>query len=85
MAYTRDVAVPHRKVIEMPGPTEWIIIGVVVILLFGAKKLPEMARALGKSSSEFKKGMKEGGADEDEKPSEPAKPADSSTDPDTTA
>jgi sec-independent protein translocase protein TatA len=48
----------------MPGPTEWIIIGVVILLLFGAKKLPEMARALGRSSNEFKKGLKEG-ADED--------------------
>jgi sec-independent protein translocase protein TatA len=32
------------------GPTEIILILVVIILLFGAKKLPDMARALGKSA-----------------------------------
>ncbi|MEF9881930.1 Sec-independent protein translocase subunit TatA [Streptomyces sp. P9-A4] len=32
------------------GPTEIILILVVVILLFGAKKLPDMARSLGKSA-----------------------------------
>src|SRR3954465_13850747 len=50
----------------MPGPTEWLIVGAVVLLLFGAKKLPDLARSLGRSSSEFKKGMREGGVDEDE-------------------
>jgi TatA/E family protein of Tat protein translocase len=45
------------------GAPELIIVLVIVLLLFGAKKLPEMARSLGKSSREFKKGMKEG-ADE---------------------
>lgn len=44
----------------MPGGPEWIIILVVVALLFGAKKLPELARSLGRSSSEFKKGIREG-------------------------
>jgi TatA/E family protein of Tat protein translocase len=33
------------------------------VLLFGAKKLPELARSLGRSSSEFKKGIKEGSTD----------------------
>jgi len=42
------------------GP-EWIVVGIVaVVVLFGAKKLPEIARSLGKSQSEFKKGIKEG-------------------------
>ena len=37
------------------GPTEvWIILG-ILILLFGAKKLPELARGMGKSMGEFKK------------------------------
>ncbi|MGZ4115368.1 MAG: twin-arginine translocase TatA/TatE family subunit [Actinomycetota bacterium] len=50
----------------MPGPTEWILIGFVVLVLFGAKKIPEMARALGRSSSEFKKGVREGTVDPDD-------------------
>jgi sec-independent protein translocase protein TatA len=51
-----------------PGP-EWIVVAVVLILLFGAKKLPELARSVGKSTSEFKKGMSEGAAETSEPPS----------------
>ncbi len=47
------------------GP-EWFIVLGVIVLLFGAKKLPELARSLGRSSSEFKKGLKEGAAAADE-------------------
>ena len=47
-----------------PGP-EWIVVLVVLVLLFGAKKLPELARSVGKSTSEFKKGMSEGASDTD--------------------
>ncbi|MBK1826099.1 Sec-independent protein translocase subunit TatA/TatB [Haloferula rosea] len=39
----------------LPQGPEWIIIFVVVLLLFGAKKIPELARGLGKSMGEFKK------------------------------
>ena len=46
--------------IGMPGGQELLIILFVVLLLFGAKKLPELSRALGKSLGEFKKGQKEG-------------------------
>lgn len=46
------------------GP-ELIIILVVVLLLFGAAKLPKLARSLGASAKEFKKGVEEG-ATEDE-------------------
>jgi sec-independent protein translocase protein TatA len=41
------------------GPQELLIIFLIILLLFGAKKLPELARSLGKSTAEFKKGMKE--------------------------
>ena len=47
---------------ESLGVPEILLILGVVLLLFGAKKLPEMARSLGKSSHEFKKGLKEGQA-----------------------
>jgi sec-independent protein translocase protein TatA len=43
-----------------PGVWEIILILVVVLLLFGAKRLPELSRSLGKSLSEFKKGRAEG-------------------------
>jgi sec-independent protein translocase protein TatA len=41
------------------GYQELMIILVIVLLLFGAQKLPELARGLGKSVSEFKKGQDE--------------------------
>ncbi|MBV9128100.1 MAG: twin-arginine translocase TatA/TatE family subunit [Verrucomicrobia bacterium] len=39
----------------MPNGIEWVVILFVVLILFGAKRLPELARGLGKSMSEFKK------------------------------
>lgn len=44
----------------MQGHMEIIIVVFIIILLFGAKKLPELSRSLGKSLGEFKKGQKEG-------------------------
>ena len=44
----------------MPGHMEIILIIFIILLLFGAKKLPELSRSLGKSLGEFKKGQKEG-------------------------
>lgn len=41
------------------GMGELIVILLIVLLLFGASRLPEIARALGKSIKEFKKGAKE--------------------------
>lgn len=41
------------------GPTELILIVAVILLLFGAKKLPDFARSLGKAKTEFRKGLEE--------------------------
>lgn len=43
----------------MPGGPEIVFILVIVLLLFGAKKLPELARGLGQSLGEFKKARDE--------------------------
>jgi sec-independent protein translocase protein TatA len=43
----------------MPGGSEVILILFIVLLLFGAKKLPELSRSLGKSLGEFKKGKED--------------------------
>jgi len=48
------------------GVQELMIIFLIIIVLFGAKKLPELAGGLGKGIKEFKKATKE--AEEDEEP-----------------
>lgn len=50
------------------GPTELIIIAVVVMLLFGAKKMPDAARSLGRSLRIFKAETKKVTEEEDEAP-----------------
>ena len=41
------------------GPTELIIVLLIVLLLFGGAKLPKLARSLGEASKEFKKGVED--------------------------
>ncbi len=48
---------------SMPGPLEILVILFVILLLFGAKRLPEIGRALGEGIREFKKSMKDPGDD----------------------
>ncbi|MBR5591877.1 MAG: twin-arginine translocase TatA/TatE family subunit [Kiritimatiellae bacterium] len=45
------------------GIWQLLIVILLIVLIFGAKKIPEIARALGRSSGEFKKGLKEGNAE----------------------
>jgi sec-independent protein translocase protein TatA len=56
------------------GLPEILIVAGVVVLLFGARKLPELARSLGRARSEFKKGLDEGASEEEKaKAEEPRK------------
>lgn len=43
---------------------EWLIVLLVVVLIFGARKLPDLARSLGASAKEFRKGLDQGADDE---------------------
>lgn len=69
-------------VLAFLGTTEIVVILFIVLLLFGAKKLPELAKGLGKSVSEFKKATNEADTEEKTaaetkvaaKPADPAKP-----------
>ena len=46
-------------IFNLPGGWEWIVILVALLLLFGSR-LPKVMRSMGKSVTEFKKGMQEG-------------------------
>jgi sec-independent protein translocase protein TatA len=56
----RPYAAPGEPLILawVPGIWEWLIFLAIVLLLFGSR-LPSLARSLGQSITEFKKGMKE--------------------------
>ena len=56
-----------NTIANMFGPNAWIIILVVVVLLFGAQRIPEMMRNMGSGMKEFKKGLNEDETDKSEK------------------
>jgi len=60
---------------EIPSLSELLVILVIIMLLFGGKKIPEMMKGLGQGVSEFKKAMREGDqhADDDKKDSKTQK------------
>lgn len=43
--------------LSLPGGSEWIIIALVVLLLFGGKKIPELMKGFGKGVRSFKDGL----------------------------
>ena len=64
-----DNLIPNILAISMPGGWEWIVILIVAVLIFG-RRLPEVARNLGRSISDFKKGMKDASEAKDDVVSE---------------
>ncbi len=54
------------------GPQEWFIIILVLVVLFGAKKIPELAKGLGQGIKEFKKAANSVGEDDEPKKQNPA-------------
>jgi sec-independent protein translocase protein TatA len=58
------------------GPTELLIVLLVVLVLFGGAKLPKLARSMGQAQSEFKRGLSDGTKD-DADDAKPTKPTDS--------
>ena len=57
----------------MQGQGEVLLIIFIFLLLFGAKKLPELSRSLGKSLGEFKKGQRDGAKPDEDEVEEPKK------------
>jgi sec-independent protein translocase protein TatA len=55
------------------GPMEWLIIGGVVLLLFGPSQLPKLAKTLGKTAKAMREGID--GAKADEETEDEAEPA----------
>ena len=53
------------------GMQEMLLIGLVILIFFGAKKIPEFMKGLGKGVREFKDGIKEVKKDNDEVPRTP--------------
>lgn len=57
------------------GVAELVLILLVVLLLFGSKKLPELAKSLGGSMRELRKGLGDSDGDKSQKQTEDKKPA----------
>lgn len=49
----------RKNVIMGLGAIEWVVIVLIILLLFGAKKIPELARGLGQGINEFRKASTE--------------------------
>lgn len=63
------------------GMQELLLIGFVILVFFGARKIPEFMKGLGKGVREFKDGIREIDSDSDPTPSSPTKTTTNSTSP----
>ena len=66
----------HNFLLSMPGGTEWVLIILAVLILFGGRKIPEFMRGIGKGIREFndaknnvKKEIEDGMNEKDKQPS----------------
>lgn len=59
----------------MVGGPQLLIIALIILVLFGGAKLPQLARSIGQAQREFQKGLKDG-ADDDEEPADKKDKAD---------
>ena len=57
-----------------PGLIQILVVVVLIALLFGANKIPQIARSLGKAKGEFKKGLAEGEKEDEPKDGDASKP-----------
>ncbi|HMN32811.1 MAG: twin-arginine translocase TatA/TatE family subunit [Chitinophagaceae bacterium] len=48
------MAILNTLLLSLPGGSEWIIIALAILVLFGGKKIPEFMRGLGRGMREFK-------------------------------
>lgn len=68
------------------GGQEWLIVLLIIVLIFGARKLPDLARSLGSSAKEFRKGIEEGSKEDEEaaqtNSADTSPPSDTREDPD---
>jgi sec-independent protein translocase protein TatA len=72
----------YLLLISAPGGSEWILIILAVLILFGGRKIPEFMRGLGRGIREFndaksnvKKELEEGMNEKDKQPSSPSSPS----------
>ncbi len=64
----------------MEFPMHWLIILVVVLILFGGRKIPELMRGLGEGVRGFKEGMHGNSQGQSTPPAQPSAPADKPSD-----